>query len=208
MLMLATKIQLTIKLRRKKNFIQVKLRIITQETDSWKSWELFCPLESTLYTFWGQRILHQNDILKRYLVQVCRQQVTMTPYSPTEFAKNTIWPRVRVRGSHSCRILVPQPGNGKPVDLSLSTGLNHWTARERNANLSRSYWNSLLSSGWDCLIPRQGTRIRSLVGELKFCMPRSQAKKTHRKVTLLASEERKKKLIFAVKQAFAPLRSG
>ena len=103
--------QQTIKLKRKKNFIQVKLRIITQETDSRKSWELFCPLEGTLYTFWGQRILHQNDILKRYLVQVCRQQVTMTPYSPTEFAKNAIWHRVRVRGSHSCRILVPQPGN-------------------------------------------------------------------------------------------------
>ena len=123
MLMLATKIQLTIKLRREKNFIQVKLRIITQETDSWKSWELFCPLEGTLYPFWGQRLLHQNDIVKKYLVQVCRQQVTMTPYSLTEFAKNAIWPRVRVRGTHSCRILVPQPGN----ELQFTSGSGNGT---------------------------------------------------------------------------------
>ena len=85
--------------------------------------EMFYLLEAEGFTYifetkyhtskWRTDILHK--VHQGYTVQgntyKVEQQVTMTPYSLTEFAKNAIWPRVRVRGTHSCRILVPQPGN-------------------------------------------------------------------------------------------------
>lgn len=92
------KIQLTIKLEEKKgNFIQAKLRVITQEEHSQKALRTVLLVWSQRHrgcTFSRQRVIHQSDILTFY-VQFPKDTGTYKANSwsrwpPVEWGKNAV----------------------------------------------------------------------------------------------------------------------